>query len=131
MFISLLALSFTYYPEEKRNFARWEKTIAAMEKRDQAKPPPKNAILFAGSSSIRNWNLPKSFPGVPVVNRGFGGSQIADSTHFAPRILLKHEPRLIVFYAGDNDIAAGKSPEQVAADFKDFAQTIHAKLPKV
>jgi lysophospholipase L1-like esterase len=116
--------------QDKPDFTRWEKAIAAFEKQDKEKPPPKNAILFAGSSSIRLWNLPKSFPGLDVINRGFGGSQIAESTHFAPRIIIKHQPRLVVLYAGDNDMAVGKSPEQILADFQAFVKTIHKDLPK-
>jgi lysophospholipase L1-like esterase len=112
------------------DFGRWEKEIAAFEAKDMAAPPPKDAILFAGSSSIRLWNLKKSFPDLGVINRGFGGSQIADSTHFAPRIILKVQPRVIVFYAGDNDVANGRTAEQVFNDFKDFADLIHKELPK-
>jgi lysophospholipase L1-like esterase len=116
--------------DDKPDFSKWEKEIAALETKDKDSPPPKNAILFAGSSSIRRWDLKKSFPDLDVINRGFGGSQIADSTHFAPRLIFKAEPRLIVFYAGDNDIAAGKTPEQVSDDFQDFAKSVHKELPK-
>jgi lysophospholipase L1-like esterase len=116
--------------EEKPDFSRWEKTIAAFEEQDKEKPPPKKAILFVGSSSIRMWDLKKSFPTLDVINRGFGGSQIADSVHFASRLILKHEPRLVVFYAGDNDIAAGKKPEQVLEDFQALVAAIHKELPK-
>ena len=66
------------------DFERWEKEIQTMERRDRAHAPPRGGILFAGSSSIRLWNLARSFPGLEVVNRGFGGSHIADSVHFAP-----------------------------------------------
>jgi len=117
--------------EEKPNFARWEKDIAAFEKRDRENPPPKNPVLFVGSSSIRLWNLSKSFPRLPAINRGFGGSQTADVVHFAPRIVLNYDPRLIVLYAGDNDLAAGKTPERVHAAFQAFVKTVHEKLPKV
>src|SRR5262249_48818382 len=116
--------------EDKKDFARWEKAIAAFEQQDREKPPPKNAILFAGSSSIRLWNLPKYFPGTDVINRGFGGSHLADSVHFAPRIILKHQPRMVVLYAGDNDVAAGKAPERVLADFQALVKPAHAELPK-
>lgn len=116
--------------DDKAEFARWEKDIAAFEKRDREAPPPKNGIVFVGSSSIRRWDLAKSFPGVAALNRGFGGSHLADAVHFAPRIVLKHEPRLVVLYAGDNDIAAGKTPERVAADFRAFIAAVHDKLPK-
>lgn len=116
--------------QDKPDVNRWEKAIAAFEKQDQDKAPPKNAVLFVGSSSIRMWDLARSFPGVETINRGFGGSQLADSVHFAPRIVVKHQPRLVVLYAGDNDIAAGKTPEQVFADFKAFVQVVHKDLPK-
>jgi lysophospholipase L1-like esterase len=116
--------------DDTANFARWEKEIAAYEKQDREKPPAKGGIVCVGSSTVRLWNLAKSFPGVDAINRGFGGSQLADSVHFAPRLVLKHEPRLVVLYAGDNDLAAGKTPEQVAADFRAFAEAVHRQLPK-
>jgi hypothetical protein len=115
--------------EEKADFARWEKDVAAFEKQDRDSPPPRNAVLFVGSSTIRMWDLKKSFPETEAINRGFGGSQLADAAHFAPRIVVKYEPRLVVLYAGDNDIAAGKSPEQVAADFGSFVETVRKGLP--
>jgi hypothetical protein len=116
--------------DDKPDFSRWEKDIAAFEMKDKESPPPKGAVLFAGSSSIRLWDLKKSFPTLEAINRGFGGSQIADTTHFAPRIILKTEPRIIVLYAGDNDLAAGKKPDQVSKDFQAFAQVVHKQLPK-
>ncbi len=126
--VSLLVC--TCRAEDRPEFARWEKDIAAFERQDQQKPPPKHGVVFVGSSSIRLWDLHKSFPDLDAINRGFGGSQLADSVHFAPRIVLKYEPRLVVLYAGDNDIAAGKSPERVAEDFQDFVQEVHGRLPK-
>jgi lysophospholipase L1-like esterase len=116
--------------DDQPNFDKWEKEIAALEQKDKDAPPPKNAVLFVGSSSIRRWDVKKSFPDLDAINHGFGGSQIADSTHFAPRIVLKNEPRLIVFYAGDNDIGAGKTPDKVSDDFQDFAKLVHKELPK-
>jgi uncharacterized sulfatase len=111
-------------------FGRWEKEVQAIERRNTEKPPPQDCIVFAGSSSIRLWDVAKSFPGLAVVNVGFGGSQIADVTHFAGRLVQKHKPRTVVFYAGDNDIAAGKSPAQVADDFRAFAAAVHRDMPK-
>jgi len=116
--------------ETNHNFARWEKEIAAFERSAATNPPPKNAVLFVGSSTIRLWRtLATDFPGHRVINRGFGGSQIVDATHFADRIIFPHAPRAIFLRAGGNDIAAGKSPEEVFADFKAFVATVHAKLP--
>ena len=94
--------------------------------------PQPDGVLFIGSSSIRMWKtLEQDFAGLPVINRGFGGSQIADSNHFAGRIVHPYKPRQIVLYAGDNDVAGGKSPETVLADFQQFLKTVRAKLPKV
>src|SRR5436853_7637192 len=73
--------------------ARWEKDIAAFEQRDREKPPPKNAVVFVGSSSIRRGDLAKSVPDVETINGGFGGAQRADAVHCAPRMVLKYEPR--------------------------------------
>lgn len=109
---------------------RWETQIAAFESQDRQQPPAGEGILFVGSSSIRGWNLNKYFPDLPVINRGFGGSQLFDSVHFAPRIVLPCKPRTVVLYAGDNDIAQQKSPEQVANDFGQFVKTVHAALPQ-
>ena len=67
---------------------------------------------------------------MPVINRGFGGSEISDSIFFADRIIIKHQPRIIVFYAGDNDLAKGKSGQQVVADYRTFVKKIRTSLPK-
>ena len=111
-------------------FARWEKDIAKIEERLKANPPKPGAVFFAGSSSIVGWDLKQSFPDKDYVKVGFGGSQIPDSTHFAPRILGPHKPGVVVFYAGDNDINAKRAPEQVADDFKAFCAAVHKDAPK-
>jgi lysophospholipase L1-like esterase len=110
--------------------ARFEPEIAAFEAWDRQNSFPREAVLFVGSSSIRMWPTAESFPDFPVVNRGFGGSHISDVNYFAERIVLKYSPRLIVFYAGDNDVEAGKSPQQVFDDFQDFAELVNNNLPK-
>ena len=111
--------------------ARWGKEIRAFEAADRTNPPPKDAILFVGSSSIRLWtNLAQAFPGHKVINRGFGGSYVSDSVAFVPRIVTPYQPKLVVLYAGDNDIAGGKSPKRVLSDFKAFVGRIHATLPE-
>jgi lysophospholipase L1-like esterase len=111
--------------------ARFEAEIKAFETADKTNPPPARAVLFVGSSSVRLWKtLARDFPDLKVINRGFGGSHIADSLAFADRIILPYKPRMVVLYAGDNDIAAGKSPEEIFTDFKALTQKIHAKLPR-
>jgi lysophospholipase L1-like esterase len=119
------------WTQTSRNTSQWEKEIAAFESQDRTSPPPKGAILFVGSSSFRKWTtLAQDFPGRPVINRGFGGSEIADSTALAERIIFPYEPRLIVFYAGDNDLSAGKTVPEVVADYAAFVNKVHARLPK-
>jgi len=109
----------------------WEKEIAAFEARDRTSPPPRDGILFIGSSSIRLWSsLENDFPTLPVYNRGFGGSQIIDSIYYANRIVIPYHPRRIVLYAGGNDINAGKSAEQVFHDFQMFVSVVHHSLPR-
>jgi lysophospholipase L1-like esterase len=109
---------------------KWEKEIAAFEQSDRTNPPPKGGLLFIGSSTIRRWEtLAKDFPEHRVLNRGFGGSQIADSTHFAERIVFPYAPRMILLRAGGNDIHAGKSPELVFSDFRAFVIKVRERLP--
>jgi len=109
---------------------KWEKEISAFEKSDAEHPPEKGAILFIGSSSIRLWKtLVQDFPKHHVLNRGFGGSEVSDSVQFVDRIVVPYQPKLILIYAGGNDINAKKSPEQVAADFREFVEKVRAKLP--
>lgn len=111
--------------------ARFEKEIARFEQTDREHPPATGQIVFVGSSSIRKWDLKKSFPSLDALNRGFGGSIIADSNHFFPRIILPYRPRQVVFYAGDNDLASGKkSPQAVLEDFQKFVAMLHQQLPE-
>jgi lysophospholipase L1-like esterase len=110
--------------------AKWEQDIAAFEAADKQAPPPRNAILFIGSSTIRMWTtLADDFPKHTVINRGFGGSELADAVHFADRIVIPYKPRLIVLFAGTNDISNGKSPEQVRDDLRAFVAKVRTALP--
>ena len=110
--------------------SRYEKAIRAFEAADKTSPPRPGQILFLGSSSIRRWDTAKSFPRHRTINRGFGGSQVSDSVAFVNRIVTPYRPRAIVFYAGDNDIKAGESPETVLADYKQLVAAVRAKLPE-
>jgi lysophospholipase L1-like esterase len=108
----------------------WDPELAKFEAEDRAAPPRQGGVLFVGSSSIRLWvTLERDFPGIPVLNRGFGGSEIADAAQLANRIVVPYKPRVIVFYAGDNDLAAGKTPARVLSDFQSFVAIIHRQLP--
>src|SRR6266850_2749490 len=126
-----LALHSAYCAETNHNFGKWEKEISAYEASDKTNHPPRGALLFIGSSTVRLWkSLPQDFPSAKVINRGFGGSQIVDSTHFAERVIFPYKPSKVFLRAGGNDLNAGKSPEQVVADFKEFVAKIHSKLPE-
>lgn len=108
---------------------RWEPNIQRFEEADRDHPPAPGQVLFLGSSSIVGWELDRWFPDLAALNRGFGGSQIIDSIHYFDRVAVPYAPSVIVFYAGDNDVAAGKGAEQVAADFTTLAGLLRDKLP--
>lgn len=110
---------------------KWAADIDRLTAADAAHPPAPQSVVFVGSSSIRLWTtLDQDFPGVTSINRGFGGSELADSVFYADRIVLPYKPRLVVLFAGTNDLWSGKSPETVAADFKAFRTKLHAALPQ-
>ncbi len=110
---------------------RWERDIQAFEAADRTNPPAMNAVLFTGASNIRLWkNIGDAFPGHRVFNRGFGGAEMADLAEFTGRIVIPYRPRIVVIYAGDNDLADHKTPEQISTAFRAFAQKVHAALPE-
>jgi lysophospholipase L1-like esterase len=109
---------------------RFEPEIRKFEAADQLKPPPSGSTVFVGSSSIRRWQtLGNDFSGVPVLNRGFGGSEASDVLRYLDRAVLRYRPSRVVLYAGDNDLARGKSPAQIVSDFRSIAERIHRELP--
>jgi lysophospholipase L1-like esterase len=110
---------------------RFENEIVEFERRDSTHQPPRDGILFVGSSSIRRWtSLEKDFPGLPVINRGFGGAEFGDVIHYLERIVIPYRPRVIVVYAGSHDVRrAGGGPEKVLQMFQSFCAAVHARLP--
>ena len=111
--------------------ADWVVEIERLTVGDGAQPPPAGGVVFVGSSSIRLWStLAEDFRGVPIINRGFGGSELPDSVHFADRIVIPYRPQAVVLYAGENDLWAGKSPSDVLAAFHAFRVKLHAALPE-
>lgn len=136
MLLLLLALPlFAHAREpvpESAEQAKWEPAIAAFEAADRQQPPPPRSILFIGSSSVEHWkSLAADFPELSVINRGFGGSELADSTYFADRIVAPYRPRAVVLYAGDNDLQDGHSPAQVRDDFAAFVRKVRSVDPGV
>ncbi len=110
---------------------RFEESILRFEATDSEQPPPKDAIVCIGSSSIRGWHptIEKDLAPLTVIPRGFGGSNMNDALHYADRIVLPYKPRAIVLYEGDNDIAQGIKPKTIADTFRLFLEKIHEKLP--
>lgn len=105
--------------------------IEAFLAADLADPPAPGQIVFVGSSSIRFWeSLAEDMAPLRVVRRGFGGAQLSHLVHEAPRIVVPYAPRAVVVYAGDNDLAAGKSVDTVVADFEALVRLLHAALPE-
>lgn len=112
--------------------ATWEQDMVRFGDEDALVPPPPGAVLFIGSSSIRLWDtLEADFPEVAVINRGFGGSEIRDSTWYAGRIVVPHDPCHVILYAGDNDLHSGRSPLQLRSDFRAFVRRVRRDLPRV
>ncbi len=104
---------------------RLEKYIHRFDWQDAKNSYPADATLFIGSSSIYKWKTAAAFPTENIINRGIPGAQISDLTHYYPTLIKRYRPRKIVFYCGDNDIAAGKTPRQVLSDFTAFTRQLH------
>jgi lysophospholipase L1-like esterase len=110
----------------------WEADMRRFAAADAATPPPAHPVVFTGSSSIRMWeSLASDFPGIPILNRGFGGSQVRDAVHHADQIAIRYRARMVLIYSGDNDLNAGRSPAQVLADFRAFVTRLRRDLPDV
>src|SRR5919199_621686 len=121
------------HPLRAQTQPKFESEIQAFEKADQATPPPQHPILFTASSSIRYWtSLPTDFPNKPVLNRGFGGSELSDVIRYADRVIVRYQPSQVVLYARENDIATGKQTGKQTYDrFVTLFKYVRKKLPNV
>jgi lysophospholipase L1-like esterase len=109
---------------------KFEKDIVAFETADRTSPPPKNAILFVGDSQFTRWkSIHEDLKGYAVINRGFGGSKMSDLLLYVDRIVIPYRPRLIVVNEGGNDIHAGRTPDELLADFRAFVAKVQRALP--
>ena len=108
----------------------FENEIRVFEIIDHFHPPPQNAILFTGSSSILRWyDIEDDLPGLDLINRGFGGSTMKDLNHYIERIVFSYNPSLIFVYEGDNDIAGGTTPMEFMADCQEFVNSCSNRIP--
>lgn len=109
---------------------RWKDSFDAFAAADLQQAPQAGGVLFVGSSSIRLWDdLETQFEKMPVIKRGFGGSRMLDVAAHVDQLVLPYKPRLVVVYAGDNDLAEGRTPQQVLDSFVQFVERVHAELP--
>ena len=113
--------------------ARFAEAMAAFHAADAVSPPPKGAIVCTGSSSMRMWHprIEADLPGLTLIPRGFGGSHYTDVIHYLDFLVLKHAPRALLLYEGDNDAAYGKSPERIFYDFKYLVERCREALQEL
>lgn len=127
-----LALLTTTAVAEYPDPERFRSAIDAFLAADAEAPPPRGAIVATGSSSMRGWHdrIAEDLAPLTIIPRGFGGSNMKDVGHFLAELVLRHVPRAVLLYEGDNDAAAGVPPEQVLAHFDAIAAGIHEVLPR-
>lgn len=108
----------------------FSREIEAFAKANEAGPAVTDATLFLGSSSIRLWDIPGSFPDIGTVSRGFGGATTPDVLHYYKRLLPRAKPRSILVYVGENDLAAGATPAEVATNILTLLKQLRSDYPK-
>jgi lysophospholipase L1-like esterase len=128
LFLTLL-ISAIAFGQQKAPFYN---EIEAFKKADSLRMPQKSGILFVGSSSLRKWtDLEKIYQNYGAINRGFGGSTLANAIYYADDIIFPYQPRQVIIYSGENDIAEGASPEITFDRFKMLFELIRKKIPEV
>jgi lysophospholipase L1-like esterase len=130
LFVALLFfVSSSLMAQNKLN--KYEKEILAYEKLDSLAMPAKGQILFIGSSSFRLWKtFNKDMQGLPsAINRGFGGSTLAEALYYFDRMVAKYQPKWVFMYEGDNDLSQGKAPAMIAAEYDEFEARLAKQVP--
>ena len=127
--LAALAMAAAEYPDPER----YREAIGAFLAAESETPPPKGAVVATGSSSMRGWHrrIAQDLAPLTVIPRGFGGSNMADVVHFVDDLVLRHQPRAVLLYEGDNDAAVGAQPEDILAHFDAFVDAIHDRQPEV
>ena len=110
--------------------SRWRESLDGFAALDREHAPAAGGIVFVGSSSIRLWNdLEREFGTQGIVKRGFGGSRMSDCARYVAQLVLPYKPRMVVVYAGDNDLAEGGTPRGVLESYQSFVRQVHEALP--
>lgn len=131
LFICFLSAIIFILPAKSQQFIG---EVAAFKKQDSIIMPPKNAILFVGSSSFRMWtNMQEDFRMQSVINRGFGGSSLTDVIRYTDQIIVPYQPAQIVIYCGENDLASSDtvSAQMVSHRFQQLFNIVRKQLPDV
>ena len=110
---------------------RFADQIAAFQEPDRANPPSQGQILLVGSSLFRLWDqVEEQLRPLPVLNRGFGGSRTWEVLEYMDEIVIPYQPRIILYYAGSNDVNAGQPADEIVGRFKQFAERAAVELPR-
>lgn len=115
------------YPDPER----FRPAIDAFLAADTESAPPHGAVVATGSSSMRGWHgrIAEDLAPLTIIPRGFGGSNMKDVRHFLDELVLRHRPRAVLLYEGDNDVAAGATPDEILEHFDAIQAGIHDVLP--
>ncbi len=108
---------------------RFESAMATFARYDARNSFPADATVCVGSSSSVGWDAGDRFRGMPVINRGFGGSQMSDLVYYVEETVLRYAPRTVVVYEGDNDTSAGKRSQQILEDYREFVEAVLMAQP--
>lgn len=126
----MLVLSSCTLTAQEKPFA---KEIQRFKVADSLQSPPKNAIVFVGSSSFRMWqDVQEDFPGHTIINRGFGGSSLPHVIEYADEIVIPYKPKQVVIYCGENDFTKDTVTSKMVEDrFITLFTNLRKALPKV
>ncbi len=131
LIITCLIIIFSQVPALAADYPsaeRWELTMIGFRLEDDINPKPSGAIVATGSSSMRFWDhrIHEDLAPLTIISRGFGGSNMNDVLTYLDDLVLKHDPRAVMIYEGDNDVADGVPADTIVATFRETFSRIHA-----
>lgn len=111
----------------------WNREMALFAMSDAVVPRPEGAVVATGSSSMRFWHerIKDDLSPLTIIPRGFGGSTMNDVLYHLDRLVLQYEPRAVMIYEGDNDVAIGVSNEVILDRYQQAVERIHAHHPDI
>jgi lysophospholipase L1-like esterase len=131
--LAFIFLFITAFVSLKAQDAPFYKEIQNFKKQDSIKFPPKNAVLFIGSSTFTKWTDAQTyFQKHVIINRGFGGSSLPHLIQYVGDIVYPYQPKQVVIYCGENDFGDANVTAQIVADrVKKLIELIRVRYPKV